>query len=64
MEIQRKESALPRKRYDWFLNLLQSGLAIPKKAQNAFKISATVVASHRNGSLASHQNGDFTATPH
>ena len=27
---------------DWFLNPLQSGLAIPKKAQNALKISATV----------------------
>jgi hypothetical protein len=33
MEIQHK--------CDWFLNPL-SGLAIPKKAQNALKISATV----------------------
>jgi hypothetical protein len=34
------------KKCDWFLNPLQSGLAIPIKAQNAFKISATVERGH------------------
>jgi hypothetical protein len=40
------ERATPEK-CDWFLNPLLSGLAIPKKAQNAFKISATVTAMWR-----------------
>jgi hypothetical protein len=45
---------------DWFLNPLQSGLAIPKKAQNAFKISATVRGRERNAdraTVASLQGG-------